>query len=183
MSMAASGKSRFSQENPVFHGYRIVDFAQQLPNRPLWIKALLYVGRVFPFILNLIKNNDSIAILDSEQYMPRMFSFLSEQADPTVILGKIASEDLDSYPQYESTVFGMVLIPEADHRKNCQSRKKEMRNPIPFLHHWTTDFVKIQAIREEVSSYARRHEIPIFDNFFSAITELSRLPTPTKQID
>ncbi len=181
MSMAASGKSRFARDNPVFHGYRIVDFAQQLPSRPFWIKALLYIGRVFPFILSLIKNNNSIAVLDSERFMPRMFSFLSEQPDPTVILGKITSEDLKTYPQYESTVFGMVLISEADHQRNCQSRKKELRNPIPFLHHWTTDFVKIQAIREEVSNYARHHEIPIFDSFSSAITELSRLHT--RQMD
>ena len=181
MSMAASGKSRFSKENPIFHGYRIVDFAQQLPKRPFWINALLYVGRAFPFILNLIRNQASIAILDSEQFTPLMYSFLSEQSDPTVILGKIPSEDLDKYPQFESTVFGMVLIPEADHRRNCQSRKKEMRNPIPFFHHWTTNFKKIQAIREEVSNYASRHDIPIFDSFSRAITELSRLPT--KRID
>ena len=177
MSMAASGKSRFSEENPIFHGYRIVDFAQQLPNRPFWINAMRYVGRAFPFILNLIKNNAAISILDSKKFMPYMYSFLSEQSEPTVILGKITSEDLDEYPQFESTVFGMVLIPETEHRRNCQSRKKEMRNPIPFFHHWTTNFKKIQAIREEVSNYASRHDIPIFDSFSSAITKLSQLPT------
>lgn len=173
MSMAASGKSTFAKRNPSFRGNTIVDFAQELPKRHWSVKWLLYLSRVAPFLRKMVREDDSIVALRSQNYMPRVFSFLSSTDTPHVVLGILPPENLEEYPEFGDVRFGMVLINEEDHRRNCESRRREMKNPIPFLHHWTTDFQKIQAVRLVVLDYAHRHNIPVFESFSHAIGVLT----------
>jgi 2-phosphoglycerate kinase len=75
--------------------------------------------------------------------------------------------------KFSSVSLGIVIIPEEQHRLQCNKRRNELRNFIPFFNHWTTDFTRIQELRVKMRQYAESHGIPVFDSFESAANKLA----------
>jgi|SRR5690606_9190781 len=172
MSMAASGKSTFARENEFYSGYRIVDYARHLPPPRWWVRLLLYVGRPFPFVKRALRNVRDLRAIDRKNYFAGVLEMIHSHDGPIAVLGRRLPEDFRDSGIFDEVAVGLVLIPEERHRQNCLSRRKEMRNPFPFLHHWTTDFDKVRAVREEMRAFAERHGVPVFEDFRTAIEQL-----------
>ena len=169
MSTAASGKSTFARKFPSFEGYKIVDFAQELPSRSALTKVLDYLSRVAPFLEESFRKRKDMIALDNEHYFASVFAYLTRQTEPVVVLGRRTPEYLEDYERFNDVAFAMVLVPEEDYRRNCKARKRESRNRLPFFHHWSTDFTRIMDDRKKSRGYAKRHNIPVFESFSSAI--------------
>ncbi|MGH8168243.1 MAG: hypothetical protein ACREQ1_13455 [Woeseiaceae bacterium] len=172
MSMAASGKSTFAQTHDFYSGYRVIDYARQLPRKRPWTGSLLYLSRALPLLRRAVANNKELVAIRQENYFSGVIEFMRAHQGPVVILGRRLPEGFIDNQSFEGIAIGMVLIPEEEHRRHCLSRRKEMRNPIPFMHHWTTDFKQVRAIREQMTAFARRYDIPVFASFEQAIDDL-----------
>lgn len=161
---AASGKSTFNRLHQNYKGFQIVDFASMLPKPSVSVKLLFYLSRILPPLRSLARRSKSV--LRSEKYFTQIFKFLREAKQDTIVFGRRPPNDLRPYADIE---FALILIPDENHLRNCNSRRKEMRNPIPFMHHWTTDFKKVKAVRTKLGLYAQERGIPIFQDFKTAI--------------
>jgi 2-phosphoglycerate kinase len=107
-----------------------------------------------------------------ENYFSQAFQYIINHNEPIVVFGRRTPNEFEELPVHDSIKFAMVLIPEEDHRRNCASRKQELRNPLPFFHHWTTDFDKISQLRNNLTDYAKQHDIPVYDSFTDAIDNM-----------
>ena len=175
MAMAATGKSTFTDKHDSYLGYRVVDFGEDLPKRRLSTRILLYVARFVPPLRLALQNRPDMKDRFRHAYFDQAFDFLTSREEPTILLGRRTRENYrELVEQHDSVRFAMVLIPEENHRRNCAARKKKMRNPIPYFHHWTTDFSKILKIRKQMSDYAREFDIPVYDDIESAIQAMHR---------
>jgi len=169
MSMAASGKSTFARGNSFFKGYRVVDFAGRLPQKKPLTKFLLYISRPVPILQRAIKNNKDLVAIHQQYYFDAVFDLIRNHDGPIVVLGRLLPEHFAKFDFLRTVAIGMVIIPEEQHRRNCLARKQEMRNPLPFFNHWTTNFRKVRAVRKKMADYADRHDISIYDSFTKAI--------------
>lgn len=182
ISMAASGKSTFARNNPTYNGCRVVDYAQELPTKSPWTKFVLYLSRALPILRRAVRRNKDLVAINRINYFEGVLDLFEQSRSPTAVMGRRLPENFKSDPRFASLTPAVVLIPEEDHRRNCAARRKEMRNPLPFMHHWTTDFDKVRRVREQTRSFAERHGIPVFDSFGDAIDTLAGPgPTPDKQ--
>ena len=173
MSIAASGKSTFATKYPNFEGYKIVDFAQQLPSRSALTKVLLYLRRVAPFLKTILRKRKDMIAINADHYFAHVYAYLTRQTQPVVVMGRRTPENLEDSEMFNDVALAMVLVPEDDHRRNCKARKRKLRNPLPFFHHPTTDFTRIMNARKESQEYAKHHNIPVFESFSSAIRAMS----------
>ncbi len=169
MAMAATGKSTFVGKHPHYHGYRIVDFGEELPQRRLSTRILLYIGRFVPGIRKAIHNRPDMQDRFRQAYFDRAFDFMDSCDEPLVILGRRTRSNYRDLGVHDRVRFSMVMIPEEQHRKQVANRKVSMRNFLPRFHHWTTDFDKILKIRKEMLAYAEQFDIPVYDSIESAI--------------
>lgn len=172
--MAASGKSTFAKLNPDYNGYHVVDFEVRLPARTLWTRLVLYASRVLKPVRILVSGRPDQIARSQKNYFSRVFEYIINHQEPLVVFGRRTPENFEELSVHDSIRFAMVMIPEEEHRRNCASRKRELRNPFPFLHHWTTDFDKIRRMRLSVTDYANRHNIVVYDSFTAAIDDLHK---------
>jgi hypothetical protein len=182
MSMAASGKSTFARNNEFYSGYRVVDYAVHLPPQRFWVRLLLYLSRPFPPLRRALRNVRDMRAIDRRNYFAGVLQMMREHDGPIAVLGRRLPEDFRRNPAFDAIAVGLVLIPEERHRENVRSRRKEMRNPFPFMHHWTTDFEKVREVREEMRDFARRHGVPVFDDFPTAIERLAAAGAPKAEV-
>ena len=169
MSTSASGKSTFARKFPTFEGYKIVDFAQELPSLSALTKVVAYLSRVAPFLEKIRRKRKDVIALNTDHYFASVFAYLNRQTEPVVVMGRRAPENLEDYEMFNDVAFAMVLVPEKDHRRNSKARKRQSRIPLPFFHHWSTDFTRIMDLRKKSREYSKRHNIPVFESFSSAI--------------
>ena len=174
MAMAASGKSTFTRANSTYRGYRIVDFGEDLPERRLSTRVLLYIGRFFPALRRALRNRPDMKDRYRHSYFDKAFEFLADSDEPTILLGRRTRSNYRDLEAHDYVKFAMVLIPEENHRRNCKARKKSMRNPIPYFHHWTTDFEKIKKIRQEMAEYAEAFNIPVYESIEATIDAMDQ---------
>ena len=172
IAMAASGKSTFSRQNPEYRGYRVVDFAERLPPISRWTSFILYLSRIVKPLEKTVRRRPDMIARRKANYFRDAFDFITEHNKPVVVLGRKPPEDFENLPVHDSVKFAMVLIPEDKHRAHCAARRKELRNPLPMFHHWTTDFEKIKDLRRELGDYALRHDIAVYDDFSAAIDDM-----------
>jgi len=170
---AASGKTTFNSKIKRKGRFQIIDFDMLLPNISCITKILSYIGRAISPFKNLSRKTKSFT--GPKEYQNLIFNWLRQQETDTIVFGRRPPLDLS---QFDDIEFALVLIPEKDHVKNCHSRKNQMRNPIPFMHHWTTNFVKVKKIRDELREYAKKRNIPIYNPFTNAIDAITYLPDP-----
>jgi len=170
MTVACSGKSSFARKHRQHLGYKIVDFAEQLTETSGIARYVLYLARAMPPLRRLVKNNQSIRERAADRYFDKLYSYLRSLDEPTVVMGRPGPEDLEVC---ENIVYGAVLIPLERHQRNCQRRKRQLKNPIPFFHHPTTDIRRIEVLRAHLESYAQRHGIPVYESFIEAIAALA----------
>lgn len=173
MSVAASGKSTFAAAHPQYRGYRVVDFAQLMPPSTPLVKLVLYLSRAIPRLGYLARNSAFVRAKRRGTYYEQVFGYIRSQTEPVVVLGRQGPDDLRPY---SDIVFGVVLIPSQRHQDNTRRRKQELRNPLPFLHHWTTDFRRVAAARARLLQYAQRQGLPVFTSFDQAIDNLAAAP-------
>ena len=166
MSVACSGKSIFAKQNEYCAGLKVVDFAELLPTPKRMTWLILYLSRVLPRLRYFVRRDRSVLAKQPKHYYAKIFSYIRSESEPIVVLGRPAPESLEGLSDIE---FAAVLIPREEHERNCRARRREHRNPFPFFHHWTTDFAKIELTRARLESYARRHNIPVYDSFRTAI--------------
>jgi len=171
MSPAASGKSTFAGKHGYYRGYKVVDSAQLMPEANGVVKLILYFARVFPQVKRLVRNNPIVQSNSPSQYYAKVLEYMRSESEPVVMLGRRGPVDLRPCGDI---VFGVVQIPWKQHQLNCQRRRSQLRNPLPFFHHWTTDTRKIESARVLFLEYAERHNLRLFDSFANAIDELSR---------
>ena len=175
MAMAATGKSTFTNKHPNYLGYRVVDFGGALPRRRLSTRILLYISRFVPSLRLAIQSRPDIKDRFKHAYFDRAFDFMNSCEDPIALLGRRPRRNFrELVAKHDKIRFAMVMIPEEEHRHHCASRKMSMRNPIPFFHHWTTNFSKILKIRREMYAYAEEFGIPVYEDFESAIEAMHR---------
>ena len=176
MAMAATGKSTFTNKYDTYLGYKVVDFGgAQLPPRRLSTRILLYISRFFPPLRVLIRNRPDMKDRFRHAYFDQAFEFLNKQEEPIVLLGRRTRENYRELAAENDKVrFSMVMIPEEEHRQHCAARKKSMRNPIPYFHHWTTNFDKILKIRKEMYAYAEQFDIPVCEDIETASKAMHR---------
>lgn len=174
IAMAASGKSTFALQNPVYNGYQVVDFAKHLPSQTFWTRLVLYFSRFVKPLRKLVSSRPDRVARRQKNYFSQAFEFIANHQEPIVVFGRRTPDEFEKLPVHDSVRFAMVLIPEEDHRRNCASRKRELRNPLPLFHHWTTDFNKIIEIRHNLTDYAKQHDIPVYDSFTGAIDAMHR---------
>ncbi len=174
MAMAASGKSTFTNANSTYRGYSIVDFGDDLPKRRFSTRVILYFGRFIPALRRMIRNRPDMKDRYRHSYFDQAFKFLKDSTDPTIILGRRTRTNYRELDVHDDVKFSMVVIPEELHRRNCKARKKSMRNPIPYFHHWTTDFEKIKKIRKEMLDYAKEFDIPVYQSIEEAIHAMDK---------
>lgn len=170
MSVAASGKSTFAAAHPRYRGYKLVDFAQLMPRSTPLVKLVLYLSRAMPRLGYLARNSAFVRAKRRGTYYEQVFSYIRGQTEHVVVLGRQGPDDLRPY---SDIVFGVVLIPSERHKDNTRRRKQELLNPLPFLHHWTTDFRRVAAARARLLQYAQRQGLPVFTSFDQAIDNLS----------
>jgi len=173
MAMAATGKSTFAGMHPNYHGYRVVDFAKQLPRRRALTRAAHYVARVLPVAHRFVRNRPEMIARRHRNYFEAAFEFLRSSKEPVVVLGRRGPEDDSLMPPTDGVTLGMILLPEEKHREHARARKKKHRNFLPFFHHWTTNFDELKIIRDGMIAYAKRHNIPVYASFAEAIDEMS----------
>lgn len=169
MSVACSGKSTFAGQQSSYGGYKVVDVADLLPAVGGMTGVVLYFARVMPALRRLVKNSAYVVARRPDRYEDLVFSFLRDQREPTVLMARRAPEDLRPY---DDITFGAVLIPLERHRLNCQRRRRQLRNPLPFFDHPSTNFRRIMVLRDQLERYARRHGLPMYESFAEAIDEL-----------
>ncbi len=174
IAMAASGKSTFAVQNPIYNGYQIIDFATKLPSLTLWTRAVLYISRFVKPLKKLVSGRPDRIARRQANYFSHAFEYIVNKKEPIVIFGRRTPNEFEKLPVHDSVRFAMVLIPEEDHRRNCVSRKRDLRNPFPLFHHWTTDFDNISEIRKNLRGYAEQHDIPVYDSFAGAIDDMHR---------
>lgn len=172
IAMAASGKSTFAATHPVYKGYRIVDFEDHLPPFPFSTKLILYLSRLLRPLRKLVRNRPEVIAQKKVNYFDRVFDYMTECTDPVVVFGRTPTHEFRNLPVHDTIKFAVVLIPEDQHRRNCASRKRDLKNPIPFFHHWTTDFDKILAVRSEIIDFADSNDVAVYDSFPAAIDDL-----------
>ena len=170
--MAASGKSTFAAKNSTYKGYRVVDFEDQLPPFPFSTRLVLYLARLFRPLRKLVRNRPEVVAQKKANYFARVFDYMARCTEPVVVVGRTPTHEFKKLPVHDTIKFAVVLIPEEQHRRNCVSRKRDLKNPIPFFHHWTTDFDKILAIRKEIIEFASANDIPVYPSFAAAIDDL-----------
>lgn len=180
MAVAATGKSRFADLNANYHGYRVVDFAEKLPKPNLVVKALLYLGRRFVWFARLTRNSQFTQAKMAHNYHRSIIRFLRASDVPTVVLGRPGPADISDL---SDITMGAVLLPWSQHRRNCESRRKQLRNPLRPFDHRTTHENEITRLRGLLQDYAQEREIPIFDSFEDALDTLcaSDVRAPVKQ--
>lgn len=183
MSVAASGKSTFVREREFCSGYRVVDYANHLPKQPLWARLILYLSRPFPALRRWLRRSRSLRALDHGSYFAGVLELMHSHEGPIAVLGRRLPEDFERSGAFHGVAVGLVLIPEEQHRRNCLARRGQMRNPIPFMHHWTTRFDNIRTMRAAAKDFAERHGVPVFDSFRIAIDELGRTSAPPRSAD
>jgi hypothetical protein len=169
MSVACSGKTTFASRTPHFAGCRVVDSEEFMPQVSGIARWVLYFARLVPVLGRLVRNDKAVAARRDEYYS-RVFQFLREQDEPIVVMGRPGPPDLTPY---DDIAFGAVLIPWEDHKERCMKRRRELRNPFPFLHHSSTKLDRIAELRDYLQNYATSRRIPIFSSFAEAITELA----------
>ena len=169
MAMAATGKSTFVRRHPHYRGYRVVDFAEELPPQRRSTRALLYLGRFIPAIRTAIRNRSDVKDRFRQAYFDKAFAFMDACDEPLVLLGRRTRGNFRELGVHDRVRFSMVLIPEEQHRQQVASRKTTMRNFLPRFHHWTTDFDRIRKVREEMRAYAEKFDIPVYDSLEGAI--------------
>ena len=174
IAMAASGKSTFANNYPTYNGYRTIDFAERLPPISKWTKLILYVSRIIKPLRKIIRHRPEMVARRENNYFRQAFDFIIGHDQPIVVFGRRPPNEFEDLPVHDKIKFAMVLIPEGDHRRNCASRKKELRNPFPLFHHWTTDFEKIQSVRNSLKRYAEVHDITVYDSISGAIDDMHR---------
>jgi hypothetical protein len=172
IAMAASGKSTFTAENPTYNGYRVVDYAERLPSLSWSTNLVLYLSRFLRPLRKLVKHRPEMAARRQEHYFSQAFAYIINHKEPIVVFGRRPPCEFEELSVHDSIKFAMILIPEEDHRRNCASRKQELRNPLPFFHHWTTDFDKIGERRNSLTDYAKQHDIPVYESFTGAIDDM-----------
>ncbi len=182
MSLAASGKSSFASNHIQYKGYSVVDFAQRLPGRNLLAVALLYVCRPFPALQLKLRQNKRLNKVGPHYYFDAVADFMRHHYGPLVIMGRRLPPHVLNDEAFPSAALGIVMIPEEQHRRQCESRRQELRNPLPFFDHWTTDFDKVKKLRQDMTDYAESHGIGVFESFASAIDSLSESCRP-KRLD
>lgn len=166
LSVAASGKSTFRLKHPTYHGCRVVDVAELLPMPNPFVKALLYLGRVIPPLKKLAARAPSQRAKAPERYFSILKRYLDEQTEDTVLL---ANRGPQPPSFFEGITLAVVMIPEEDHRRHCEARKTGMRNPLPFLHHASTEFGNVLKMRENLLNYAASHGLPVFATYEQAV--------------
>ena len=170
MAMAATGKSTFTSKHQTFLGYRVVDFGEELPQRRLSTRILLYFSRFIPPLRRAMRNRPDMKDRFRHAYFDKAFEYLNKFEAPIVMLGRRTRENYrELVEQHDKVRFSMVMIPEEKHRQHCAARKKKMRNPLPRFHHWTTDFSKILKVRKGMYAYAEEFDIPVYEDIESAI--------------
>lgn len=105
-------------------------------------------------------------------YFAGVVELMRTSEGPVAVLGRRLPDNFGDDRSFDGIKLGMVLIPEEQHRQNVRSRRNEMRNPLPFMHHWTTDFRKVSAMRKSMSAFAEQNSIPVFESFEQAIDSL-----------
>ena len=175
MAMAATGKSTFTNKHQTYLGYHVVDFGEELPQRRLSTRILLYFSRFIPPLRIMMQNRPDMKDRFRHAYFDQAFDYINKHDEPIVMLGRRTRENYrELVTRHDKVRFSMVMIPEELHRQHCAARKKSMRNPIPFFHHWTTDFSKILKIRKEMYAYAEEFDIPVYEDIESAIKAMHR---------
>jgi hypothetical protein len=172
MSMAASGKSTFARANEFYAGYRIIDYATLLPGKGLWTRSLLYLSRAFPLLRRAVSKNRDMIAINHQNYSSGVLELMRSHKDPIAVLGRRLPAEFIEASSSQGISVGIVLISEEQHRQNCLSRRAKMKSPLPFMHHWTTDFDTVQAGREKMRTYAQQYNIPVFDSFELAVDTL-----------
>ena len=174
MAMAATGKTTFAGQNEAYLGYRVVDYAGEKPEYSFVTKALLSLSRVIRPLRRLAVRRPDMAGHFKESYFDKAINFMREHDGPIVLLGRRTLDDFDHQKFEGEIAFSMVMLSEDDHREHCATRKKHIRNPRPFFHHWTTDFEKIKRLREAFQAHAQKHGIPMYRSIPAAIEEMHR---------
>lgn len=180
MSLAASGKSSFANKHRKYKGYTVVDFAQHLPGRNPFVVALLYILRPFPALQLRLRKNKQLNKIGPHYYFDAVAEFMQSHREPLVVMGRRLPPHVLHGNVFSSTGLGIVMIPEEQHRRQCESRRRELRNPLPFFNHWTTDFEKVRKLRQDMQAYADAHGIEVFESFASAIDSLCEHQTSEK---
>lgn len=182
MAMAATGKSTFAGKNDSYLGYTIVDFAERIPQFSYVTRALLYLSRIIRPLRRIAVKRPDMAGHFKGSYFDQAFDFILNQDKPIVVLGRKTFDTFD-HQKYDGVIeFSIVLIPEEDHRRNCAARKKQMRNPLPFFHHWTTDFEKIKRVRVGFRDHAAKHGITVYESIPEAIEDMHRKFGPAESV-
>lgn len=176
MSLAASGKSSFANKHKQYKGYTVVDYAKHLPGRNPLAVALLYVCRPFPALQLKLRQNQRLNSIGPHYYFDAVADFMQHHEEPMVIMGRRLPPRVLNNEAFSFAALGIVMIPEEQHRRQCESRRQELRNPLPFFDHWTTNFDKVKKLRQDMRAYADAHGIGVFDSFASAIDSLSEDP-------
>ena len=174
MAMAATGKSTFANRHPYYRGYRVIDFAEELPKRTLAASILLYLSRTNKRLRHWLRQRGVEADRIKHAYFDRAFARLDEAQEPTVLLGRRTRSNFRELPFHDRVRFAMVLIPEEQHREQVQNRKRSMRNFLPFLDHWTTNFDSIMTIRKEMQDYAEEFDVPVYESIDAAIDAMHK---------
>ena len=174
MSLAASGKSSFAAKHKtLYRGYRVVDFAGHLPRRNPLAVALLYLSRPFPELQLRLRRIPWLNNVGPHYYYDAVAEFMQRHNEPMVIMGRRLPPRVLNNEVFSSAALGIVMIPEEQHRQQCDFRRRELRNPLPFFDHWTTNFEEMKKLRRDMYVYAAAHGIEVFDSFSSAINSLS----------
>ncbi len=185
MTVSASGKSTFTNKHPYYKNVRIVDFSaiasiKTRQQAKLEIERKNKPARKNPFIFlrNLIRiskrklskylktNNSKEPVrlpYTGKSYHQEIISYIRATSGPVVVLGRMG---LPEPGQYQDITIAAVLIPEAEHRRNCNERKRQHPNGS-----WTS-FDEVKDMRAELQSYAQQHAIPLYPSFASALEKL-----------
>ena len=87
MAMAATGKSTFVRRHPHYRGYRVVDFAEELPPQRLSTRFLLYISRFIPAIRKAIHQRPDVQDRYRQAYFDKAFAFMDACDEPLHLLG------------------------------------------------------------------------------------------------
>jgi hypothetical protein len=181
MSVAASGKSTFATTQGRYHGYDVVDFASRLPKRNPFAALLFYLLRPVPALQHRVRRNPRLNNARPVWYFDAVARFIADSDRPSVVMGRRLPPEVLHNDVFSRIAIGVVLISEDQHRRNCELRRKQLRNPLPFFHHWTTNFGKVRKLRDEMRAYAEKHHIPVFESFPDAIDSLAAGNAPPRR--
>ena len=177
---AASGKSTFARQHPQFLGYEIIDFARHRPRPSVIRRIIVSLSRLGVRLRWLLPDS-------SKSYFDALSAFMLRHEGPVVVLGSRTPRLPEQIRGSTVTLSSLVLIPEADHRRNCRAREHERRAHFPFLPHWSTSFERIQRARDRLVRNAQQRDIPLYDSFPAAIRAMHRAhaeppPPDTRQL-